>query len=376
MDLFKKLNKISAGSRKNRVLTNEEISRLRAVVDSAEREKLVKKYPYILPYVLNIWSTDRRINTIVKKAIEAMPENVLKLGKGKIVPTPELVNLAIAEQPNLIFEMNDELKAMISAEGFIYAFAQDPEICACDVPVLKKVLRDNVVVERGGKKYRTQVYSTVRNECLKAIRLAMGVSEYHTGFDDFASDIAEVLKYNKVLKKYQTQDKMATKLPTVVNALIKNQDIRIYAMPVEVWKLNNYKPLYLAVKESVKQNSNIRDILEFIPFDLLPENVTKKVVAMAILKRPELWCRLEQYNLEYLKEDTYIQYVTYKSCKKNNRMDIVNLYFTDEQTQKATAKYNGVIKRAQTRMKRAKTTRMLTKVFKPILLQQESELTM
>ena len=282
-----------------------------------------------------------------------MPENVTKLGKGKIVPTPDYVNAALENKPSVVFEMNDELKDMISVESFFKAFAKDPEICACDAKVLKKYISRKIEVNKDGKKQTIKYGSSVRNECLKAIRLAMKVSTYHQGYDDFAMAIAQQIKKNKVFDKYKTKDKMATKLATVVNSLIKNQDVRIYAMPVEVWKLNNYKPLYLAVKESVKKESQISSILEFIPFDLLPNKVTKKVLATAIKKDPKVWLKLNQYNLGKFKNDDYILYVTYNSCKANKCSEIVLQYFTAEQKKNAEKKLQGVLKRKETQMKKA-----------------------
>ena len=110
--LFNK-NNISNESVKNQVLTNAEIEKLRAIKFSDERLQVIKKTPFVLPYVLNSWSKDRNIDKIVKTAINLMPENVLKLGKGNVIPTEEYVNLALETKPSVIFEMNDELKNMI-----------------------------------------------------------------------------------------------------------------------------------------------------------------------------------------------------------------------------------------------------------------------
>ncbi|MGN1221854.1 MAG: hypothetical protein ACI4TT_01305, partial [Christensenellales bacterium] len=304
---------------------------------------------------------------IVKLAIKLMPENVTKLGKGNVVPTKEFVNLALEQKPSVVFDMNEQLKSMIDINSFVKAFAKDPEICACNAPVLKKKIIRDIEVYRNGKLQELKYVSSVRNECLKAIRIAMGVSKQHQGYDDFAVEIAKQLKQNKVLEKYQTKDKMATKLATVVNSLIKNQDVRIYAMPVEVWKLNNYKTLYLAVKESVKKGSKISGILEFIPFDLLPENVTRKVVATAIKKDPQIWRELEQYNLEFLKDNPYIQYVTYDSCKKHKKMDIIEAEFSDKEKLTAENKIKGVLKR------NSKKINKLSKTYLPSVIYKEGK---
>ena len=362
MNIFSK--KVSNESVKNQVLTTQEIEKLKEVKNSNEREKIIKQTPFVLPYVLNSWSDDKNISKIVKLAIKLMPENVTKLGKGNIVPTEELVNLAIEQKPSVIFDMNEQLKSMITTDGFINAFVKDPEICACDVPVLKKYISRDIRASRKGKIQQINYKASLRNECLKAIRIAMGVSTPHEGYDDFAVVIAYQLMKNKVFDKYQTKDKMATKLATVVNSLIKNQDVRIYAMPVEVWKLNNYKTLYLAVKESLKNDSKISGVLEFIPFDLLPENVTRKVVATAIKKDPKIWSELEQYNLEHLKDNAFIQYVAYASCKKHNKMEIIESELSDKEKLTAENKMKGVLKRKDTKVKKASKVYLPSVIYK------------
>lgn len=355
-------NIISKDSEQNKVLTFEEIKNLKEVKDSAERLKIVGQAPFVLPYVLNSWSDDKNITDIVKLAIKLMPENITKLGKGKIVANKELVNLAIEQNPNLVFDMNEQLKSLIDVDGFVDAFTKSPEICTCDAPVLKQKISRDIQVYRKGELKNIKYKLGLREECLKAIRIAMGVSKQHKGYDDYAGEIAERLEKNKSLENNKTKYKMATKLATVANALIKKQDVRLYAMPVEVWELNNYKTLYLAVRESVKEDSKLSGILEYIPFELLPQKVTRKVVATALKKDPCIWNQLEQYNLGYLKENPFIQYVTYKSCKKYKRMDIIEKEFSDKQKLTAENKIKGILKRKDTRIKK------LTKIYLPSVI--------
>ncbi|MGN1212779.1 MAG: hypothetical protein ACI4TZ_01935 [Christensenellales bacterium] len=362
-------NVISKSSAKNQVLTSEEIHKLKEVKNSTERLKIVRQAPFVLPYVLNSWSDDKNITKIVELAIKLMPENVTKLGKGNIVPTKELVNLAIEQKPSIVFEMNEQLKSLIDIDSFVNVFTKAPEICTCDAPVLKQKISRDIQVYRKGDLKNIKYKLGLREECLKAIRIAMGVSKQHNGYDDYAGEIAERLKKSKALDKNQTKYKMATKLATVANALIKKQDVRVYSMPVEVWELNNYKTLYLAVRESVKKDSKLSGILEFIPFKLLPEKVTRKVVATALKKDPCIWSQLEQYNLGYLKENPFIQYVTYKSCKKYKRMDIIETEFSDKQKLTAENKIKGILKRKDTKIKK------LTKIYLPSVIYKTLKMT-
>ena len=63
--------------------------------------------------------------------------------------------------------------------------------------------------------------------------------------------------------------------------------------------------------------------------------------------------KLNQYNLGKFKNDDYILYVTYNSCKANKCSEIVLQYFTAEQKKNAEKKLQGVLKRKETQMKKA-----------------------
>jgi hypothetical protein len=369
---FKK-NKISVQSVKNKTLTNNEIEKLRDVKSNKERLQIIKKSPYILPYVINRWSAEGNIDSVVKTAIKLLPENVTRLGKGNVMPTEEYVKIALLSKPSVIFQMNDDLKNMISIDTFIKAFVKDPDICASDAKVLKAKISRKVFVKQKGVTSEKELVTTVRSECLKAIRLATGVSKYHAGYDDYADVIADDLRISHALDKYQTKDNLATKLPTIVNTMIKKQDIRLYAMPVEVWKLNNYKTLYTAVKEATKKGSAIGDILEFIPFGLLPKDVTKRVVGVAIKNDPEVWNKLQECNLDYLKSDAYIQYAEYKSCKEHKNESLIEQVLTETEIKKASGKYKGIIKRKKNRVVKAKQLKLPSVIYK--FGKKEEELT-
>lgn len=357
------MNKISNQSLELKILTEQEIESIKNIKNSDERLQAITEVPFALPYVLNNWASDNNISQIVKLGVELYPNNITKLGKGGVLPTQELVDIAVVSNPEIIFSLSDSLKNMISEKAFFSAFVKNPDVCASNAKVLKKVVKRKAVVSKNGEQEEKKIATTVRSECLKALRLASGVSRYHKGYDDFAVLLAEELIANNVLKKYESAEALATKLPTIVNIMIKNQNIKLYAMPAEVWKLNNYKTLYLAVKESCKANSKIKDILEYIPFDLLPEKVTKKVVAIALQKNPQVWLKLDECNLEYLKQDGFIQYVMAKSCIENKQEQFLLSQFKDENLLKALSKYQGVLKRKENKVTKAKSGKM-SKVFK------------
>lgn len=327
------------------VLDMDQVEKVKQIKGSKDRVKTIKKYPSLLPFVLRSWSDDPKFAEIVKTGISYYPENIAKLGKAGVVPTEELVAIAIKSKPSIIFSLNKDIKDMITKDAFFSAFVKDPDICASDAKVLRKVIKRKAKVNIKGEEQEKLISTTVRSECLKALRLASGVSRYHQGFDDVAIVLAEQLTKNKVLKKYNTKEILATKLPTLVNILIKTQNIKIYSLPAEVWKLNNYKTLYYVVKESFKDNSKIGDVLEYLPFDLLPEKVTKKVVALALSKDPEIWNRLADLNLEKYKNNAYIQYVEYKSCKEHKREDLIANLLTEKEIKTASSKYSGMLKR-------------------------------
>lgn len=354
MNLEDLISKVKFENEENGYLEQDTVDAVASLATYDEKVTLLNEVPYVFPYVASKWKNSDNIERLAKIAVAMAPDVVTKLGKGGIVAIPELVSVALDSDPLVIFKFNDDLKQLVSKEAFISAFSRNILVMLADVPVLKSAIRYEVKTVKDGKEEIVKVKSNVRSECLKAIRLAEGVSRYHEGYDNFANVIALKLRASKTFKKNATSDAFTMKVPTAVNAMIKKENPKLRAMPVESWRLNRNKTLYSAVRKSVKADSKLKDLLADIPTTLLPAKVTKKAVACAIMGDPEVYNKLSEYGLEDLKADAYIQFVTFKSCKKHDRMDIIEGNFDSEQTKLANKKFKMVKTRKENIIKKKK----------------------
>src|SRR5574344_688113 len=296
-------------------LTGELIEKYKSIKDFSDREKLISTMPFVFPYVISSWKDDKQVEKLVNDAVELRPENITKLGKAGILPTENLVKTAVLKEPLVIFKINEDLKNLITKEIFIDAFIKNPLILTSDCKALKEHITRSFFDERLG--IDKEISTTLRTECLKAIRLAEGVSRFHEGYDDFAVEIANKLIGSKSFKTYKMSDVILTKIPTVVNAMIKKHSPILRACPVETWKLNGNKTLYSVSRESAKVNSDIYDILADITLGLISPKVVKNSVLKAIAVNPKFYLRLDELGLGQYMQDQTVQFAFYKSCKKN-----------------------------------------------------------
>lgn len=335
-----KLNKLLSKIKKADKLTNEQIKLLSEVKTYNDRLLVIKKCPFVFPYMIKHWNDNKsELDELAYAAVEYLPDNITKLGKGSIVPNEELVEMAMVSDPMVVFKFDDNLKSFISQELFLSCFAINPLILLADLDILKSKIVRRVNVSTKDGIVEKVLKSTVRTECLKAIRLAEKVSRYHPGYDDFALSIAKEIATSSLFSKNKSKEEMIVKIPTVVNAMIKKQDQNLRACPVTTWKLNNNKTLYAALRESVKADSELEGLLGDIPTKLLPVKVAKKAVAVAITGDPEVYTKLDEYGLGAWRNDAYIKYVAYKSCQKHKRMDIIEAEFNEKDIKIADSKY-------------------------------------
>lgn len=340
---------LSKESIKTKTLQFEELEKIKKIEDFDKRYVILKKYPFVLPYILNTWKTDTKLKDLIKVAVENEPENILKLSRGGIYVTKELVNLAVKLDPLVIFKLDEEQNEMVSKEAFIEAFTNNPVVLVSDCPVLKEKIRRKVnVYDKDEEKIvEREISSALRTECLKAIRLAEKVSVYHKGYDDFASQIAEKLKASPRFASYKNDEQIYSKIPTVVNVMIKKEIQGLRGFRAENWKLNRNKTLYSAVRNSVKPNSKLVDLLGDIPFDDMDDKIAEKAICNAIKIEPKTFLNLKKYSLDNFQKDAFVQYTAFKYCKK----------YKDEETWKKTCEMltKKEIKEAESKIKREST---------------------
>src|SRR5574344_82244 len=339
-------NIVSEGSASQKVLlTNEEREKLCKINSYAERFAQIEKNPFILPYVLTAWKSDKNIEHLVKLAVEKMPENITRLSRGGIVATKELVGIAITSDPKVVFKLTPEQKALVSLSDFIVAFKKNPIMLVSDCPVLKSRIKRTISVFDPIKEQIVdkEISPALRTELLKALRMATGVSVYHKGYDDYASEIASALSKNPDLEKYISNEELYTKNTTTANICIKKEYPFLRAAKPEFWKLNNNKVLYSAVRRSAKLGSMLNDLMADIPFCDLNEKVKAKAVENLVKVNPASYFDLPRYDLASYQSDPFIQYVAYKSCKKSHDDEtwqkIADTLTTKEQ-KLATSKFN------------------------------------
>jgi len=353
-----KINKTLRRLIKTNMVSEEGLNLLKSITNPEDRIEIIKSAPMVFPYVMSAWKNNNpdldatvareQIYELAELAVSLYPENLLKFGKAGIVVDQNLVQIAMRSKPAVVFKFNDDMKQYIAKEFFVECFVKDPTIITADLKVLKNKFTFKVdTFDEQGQPMVKKVLSSVRTECLKAMRLALGVSEYHKGFDDLAMSMAKKLKKVKLLQSQEVRTQFEAKLPTYINALIKLKDSRLRACPPETWVMNNNKTLYQAVRESSKAKSPLKDLLGDIATTSLSEKTKRKAIAEAIKIDPTIFEKLEEYSLAEFIDDDYIKYVRYVSCLKHNNPRVIEQNFTQEDIAKSKAKVQRLITRKQ-----------------------------
>lgn len=334
--------------------TKEGIEILEKVKDYNSRSKIVKKCPEVILYTAKTWSKQKdEFKTLVFEALVRKPEIILGFkGKDGLVISYEFVKMAVLAEPMIISKMNDEMRGLITPELFIEAFVKNPLVLSIkDLHVLKhKFVREIEVTElsKETNKIETKtkkLVTSLRTECLKAVRLSENVSRYHKGYDDLALDIAQRLNKSKEFQNKKYSAELLSNFATLMNALIKKENQQLRAVSAEAWLVNNGKPMYKAMRTSSKKNSELEGLISDMPTSLLPEKVVKKLIITAVLTNPEFYLKLEEYGFGSYKDDVTVKYNVYKSLKRHGMLKQVQNYLNEEDTKKSKNKLNGVDKR-------------------------------
>lgn len=357
------------GRKKINLSTKTGIESLKDVTSFAKRKRLVKKSPEVVLYAGKYWSKDEKdFEELVKYALSLKPEIIVNFkGKDGLVITDQFVETALLADPMVVAKMNDELKEFINDNMFIRAFIKNPLILSVkDLKVLKHRYSRNVVEMEDGKEVTKKVTTTLRTECLKAIRLAEGTSKYNEKYDSLAMGIARLLKQSREYqgKKYSTE--LLQNFATLMNAMIKKENQKLRAVSADAWLVNNGKPMYKAIRSSAKQNSSLEGLITDMPTELLPAKVIKKLIVAAVKTNPEYYLKLDEYGFGQYKDDVTVKYNVYKSLKKHGKLKQVSNYLDEKSIQKAKNRYNGIQKRPPMRPRKPKL---------PLVIEQDEEQT-
>lgn len=345
------------GRQKINLETKSGIESLKNVTSNSKKRNLVKKNPEVVLYAGKYWSKDEEnFKKLVHFALTLKPEIIINFkGKDGLVASKEFVETALLSDPMIVTKMNDELREFIDDKMFIRAFVKNPLILSVkDLKILKHRYSRKVSVIEDDKQVEKKVTTTLRTECLKAIRLSEGTSKYHEGYDDIAFAMAKMLKASREFqgKKYSTE--LLQNFATLMNAMIKKQNQKLRVVSAEAWLVNNGKPMYKAIRSSAKQDSSLEGLITDMPTELLPAKVIKKLIVAAVLTNPEYYLKLDEYGFGKYKDDNTVKYNVYKSLKKHGKLKQIDNYLDEQSAQKAKNRYNGIQKRPPVRPRKPK----------------------
>lgn len=336
--------------------TKEGIEKLEKIKNYNQRKKIVEKTPEVILYASKYWNNNSEdYKKIVKIALMKKPELILNFkGKDGLDVNYDYISTAILSNPMVSAKMNKEMKDMVDEKLFLKAFVKNPMILSVsDLKALKHKYSKEVENVVDGKVETKVVKTTLRTECLKAIRLAENVSNYHKQYDEFALNLANQLKKSQTYQNKKFSPELLSNFSTLMNVMIKKTNQKLRAVSVEAWKVNNGKPMYKAVRVSAKQNSQLEGLLGDMPTALLPTKVVEKLIITAIKINPNEYLNLEEYGLGEYSKNTTVKYNVYKSLKKHKMLDVVDVFLNKNDVEKSKNKLEGVGKRPK-KVKRPK----------------------
>ena len=334
------------------------IEALANVKDPMARKRLVRKYPEVIIYACKYWYKpleSYQFSNLVKLALSLKPELITNFkGKNGLVPTLDYIKLAIQTNPMVMAQFSKEMKEQIQMDMFIDAFVENPLVLTIPgITCLKDTIFRTVKVDDHGQEVEKKIRTTLRTECLKAIRLSEGVSRFHKGYDNFALHIAKKLQKSKSFQKNKYSPELLKNFATLMNVMIKKKNQNLRVIPKEAWLVNNGKPAYKATRDSVKDNSELGGLLgDFPEFD---EEFTKRLIIVAIKVNPNVYLDLNKYGLGKYQIDATVQYNVLKSLKKHGMLKKANEFLSEDALNKAQSKLKAQAKIKEAREQEEKT---------------------
>lgn len=330
--------------------TKEAIEKLASITDFEQQKKLVEKNPSVIIYASRFWHNAPNFAFLVRKALKKNPELILnfKNNHGLFIDEQN-IETAVLSDPMIMFRFSYGMKKLISPEMFVKAFAKNPVVLTVkNLPCLDFRFKVEFDIEQGGEKVHKVFYQKLRTECLKAIRLSEGVSVYHEKYDDLAKAISkQIERYKNSFDKNKFDEKLLIKCATLMNVMIKKNNQQLRMVSPKAWLVNNGKPMYKAIRESAKKDSELEGLIEDMPTAMIQEKTTKKLIIQAILVNPEFYLKLDDYGMGKYKDDGTIKYNVYKSLKKHGMLRQYESFLTDTDFKKAKTKLQAVEKKKQ-----------------------------
>ncbi|MBQ0017238.1 MAG: hypothetical protein KBT30_01235 [Clostridiales bacterium] len=333
--------------------TKQSIEALKDITSNFARMSRVKDNPEVIIFACKFWNDDKDgFRKLIEAALVRKPELITQFkGKNGLKVKDEYIRLAVLTDPMVMASMNKEMKDKIDSKLFIEAFVKNPLVLTVkDLDCLKTRFKRIITVKgKDSKVEEKEVSSSLRTECLKAIRLSEGVSKYHQGYDDMALTISRQLDKSKNFQKTKYSPELLKNFATLVNSMIKKKNQKLRAVTVDAWLVNKGKPMYKAVRTSAEENSELEGLLADLPTAMLPEKLVERLIIAGVKINPDLFAHLAEYGLAKYIDSPTIKYNVYKSLKKHGMLKKASEYLDECDIAKSKNKLNGAEKREKAR---------------------------
>lgn len=252
-------NKAVAGENKFSKLSEE---KKQDIIDKAAAlrgdalDKVIEKQPYLLPYIIGDISGDVHFEKLVDIATKANVGIYDLVDKSSAISNTKIVNIAVKNQPQLVFELDDmpALQDLITQDTFIEAFIKNPEILFSECKALKSRITISGTSKRGKKFTRT---TTLKAQLQRAMNLYFR-PETEKDYDTFAKSIAAKIS-GDTFASIVSSNKMTTRSVTAANETLKRNPEKGKIMPAKALKNWNNRVLYTVpnvVRKTIKNSAN------------------------------------------------------------------------------------------------------------------------
>lgn len=311
---------------------NEYLDSITSISNIGELSYAVAKSPFVLGYVMDSLNVDESAKKLLISIATKNGANVYDLlDRDSKISNETIINIAVANQPHLIFELQSDktLQDMITPDAFIEAFAKNPTVLISDCKALKAKLRLKVQRKDGTEvTYNT----TVRTQCMRAINLFYRDRKSKSDYDAFARTILQKICCEDEFYKQLRDRTMLTRSTTSANECIKRRVEDARFLPAQSLRLNKNKVLYSvprqAKKEQTKESYDYYKnvMLQFLrssSINTLPEKTKENLVRRCVSIWPEIFFELKNINtLKLTASSLPVQMSAYKAMKDRKLEDM------------------------------------------------------
>ena len=306
--------------------------------DETFLEKPIEKEPYLLGYIIGKLKGKNCVPLI--DIATKNGANVYDLvDKNDTISNVTIVNIACANQPELILELDDmpSLQDLITMETFIKAFVKNPEVLFSNCKVLDERVKTEGTKKDGTKSVR---YSTLRTQLQRAMNLYFRPRKNLNEFDKFAQSIADRIDSKSFFEKVQS-NKMTTRSTTAANETLKRNPEKGKVVPAKALHKWNNRVLYTIpnqAKKSIKKSKlnyeeyrlHLLGLLCNSSINSFTEAEKTKLVKRCVSIVPELYFELkaiDEVDYKLAARELTVQLSTYEAFKANHDEEGIKYLF-------------------------------------------------